>query len=148
MIIMDDGIRLSAVLERPTQEPCPLVIFLHGFTSSKDRPHSVASCEAMREAGYATLRMDLYGHGESEGEFRDQTLNRWISNAMATVRWAEAQDWVTEIWLSGHSQGGLVAALAAGKAPERIRGLLPDTAIRVELCHRTETEREIRITRP
>ncbi len=31
--------------------------------------------------------------------------------------------------------------------PERIRGLLPDTAIRVELFHRSETEREIRITK-
>ena len=31
--------------------------------------------------------------------------------------------------------------------PERIRGLLPDTAIRVELAHRSETEREIRITK-
>lgn len=32
--------------------------------------------------------------------------------------------------------------------PERIRGLLPDTAIRVELAHRSENEREIRIVRP
>ncbi len=32
--------------------------------------------------------------------------------------------------------------------PERIRGLLPDTAIRVELAHRSENEREIRIIRP
>lgn len=32
--------------------------------------------------------------------------------------------------------------------PERIRGLLPDTAIRVELRHRAENEREIRIVRP
>ena len=124
MDIMDDGIRLSAVLERPLQEAGPLVIFLHGFTSSKDRPHNVASCEAMREAGFATLRMDLYGHGESGGEFRSHTLNRWVSNALAAVRWAEGQDWVTEIWLSGHSQGGLAAALTAGQAPERIRGLI------------------------
>ena len=138
MIIMDDGIRLSAVLERPAKEPGPLVIFLHGFTSSKDRPHNVASCEAMREAGYATLRMDLYGHGESEGQFRDHTLNRWISNALAAVRWAEAQGWVTEIWLSGHSQGGLVAALAAGQAPERIRGMiLRAPAFMIPECART-----------
>lgn len=31
--------------------------------------------------------------------------------------------------------------------PERIRGLLPDTALRVELRHRSEHEREIRIIR-
>ena len=45
--ILDDGIELRAVLERPTQELCPLVIVLHGFTSSKDRAHTVAACEAM-----------------------------------------------------------------------------------------------------
>ena len=32
--------------------------------------------------------------------------------------------------------------------PERIAGLLPDTAIRVELRHRSEDEREIRILVP
>ena len=45
--IMDDGIQLRAVLERPDQERRPLVIVLHGFTSSKDRAHTVAACEAM-----------------------------------------------------------------------------------------------------
>ena len=124
MFLTDHGIRLSAVLERPNEAPGPLVIFLHGFTSSKDRPHNVASCEAMREAGFATLRVDLYGHGESDGAFRRHTLNHWVSNAMAAVAWAEEQDWVTEVWLSGHSQGGLTAALAAGQAPEHIRGLI------------------------
>ena len=39
-------------------------------------------------------------------------------------------------------------AISLVEWPERIRGLLPDTAIRVELRHRTESEREIRITRP
>ncbi len=124
MVIMDGGIPLQAVMERPTDRPAPLLIFLHGFTSSKDRPHNIAFCEAVREAGFATLRMDMYGHGESGGRFRDHTLTHWVSNALAAVRWAEAQDWVTEVWLAGHSQGGLTAALAAGEAPERVRGLI------------------------
>ena len=55
--VTDDGIRLVGILERPSAEPGPLVLVLHGFTSSKDRPHTIAACEAMREAGFATLRM-------------------------------------------------------------------------------------------
>ena len=39
-------------------------------------------------------------------------------------------------------------AISLVEWPDRIRGLLPDTAIRVELRHRTETEREIVITPP
>lgn len=122
--IMDDGIPLCAVLERPEAERCPLVIYLHGFTSSKDRPHGVAACKAMREAGFATLRVDLYGHGESGGAFRAHTLHKWISNTLAVLRWAQAQPFVTELWLSGHSQGGLTAALVGGMAPDLVHGLI------------------------
>ena len=124
MTIFDDGIQLSAVLERPNREKSPLAVFFHGFTSSKDRPHNIASCEAMREAGCATLRLDLYGHGESGGEFQNHTLYKWISNAMAAIRFARSLDFVTDIYLSGHSQGGLLAALAAGMAPDHVKGLI------------------------
>ena len=124
MEIYDDGIRLSAVLERPHQQPSPLVIFIHGFTSSKEKPHSIAACEAMRDAGCATLRMDMYGHGESGGEFRKHTLYKWISNIMAAIDWARSQDFVTDIYLSGHSQGGLAAALAASLERDRVKGLI------------------------
>ena len=121
---MDDGIELCAVLERPQAERCPLVIVLHGFTSTKDKPHTLAACRAMRAAGFATLRFDLYGHGESGGEFRQHTLHKWISNTLAVLHAARRLDFVTEIWLSGHSQGGLTAALAGGMAPDLVRGLI------------------------
>ena len=39
-------------------------------------------------------------------------------------------------------------AISLVEWPERIRGLLPDTAIRVELRHRSEHEREINVARP
>ena len=121
---MDDGIELRAVLERPEAARCPLVIVLHGFTSTKDKAHTLAACGAMRAAGFATLRFDLYGHGESGGEFRQHTLHKWISNTLAVLHAARRLDFVTEIWLSGHSQGGLTAALAGGMAPDLVRGLI------------------------
>ena len=125
MFISDDGIRLSLELEKPEgADRCPLAILLHGFTSAKDRPHTILAARAMREAGFATIRMDLYGHGESGGEFRKHTLWKWISNTMAAIAYARNLDFVTEVWLSGHSQGGLVAALAAGMEPDRIGGLI------------------------
>lgn len=122
--IMDDGVRLQAVLEKPEGCSCPLVIFLHGFTSNKEKPHAIASCEAMREVGFATLRVDLYGHGESGGEFKKHTLYKWISNALAVIDFARRLDFVTDIYLSGHSQGGLTAALVGGMMPDRVRGLI------------------------
>lgn len=124
MFIQDDEIRLSAILEKPENaEGCPLVIVLHGFTSAKDRPHTVRAAAAMREAGFATLRMDLYGHGESDGEFRNHTLHKWISNVMAAIDWARGEGY-TDLYLSGHSQGGLVATMAGSMEADRIRGLI------------------------
>ncbi len=124
LTIMDD-IRLSAVLETPEGAPegGPLVILLHGLTSAKDRPHTLLAAQAMREAGFATLRFDLYGHGESGGEFRKHTLPKWISNTLAVIDHVRGLGY-TDLWLSGHSQGGLVAALVAGMEADRIRGLI------------------------
>ena len=125
MFVPDGGITLSAVLETPDNLPdtdrCPLVIILHGFGSAKNRIHTIQSAEAMRDAGFATLRLDLFGHGESGGEFRKHTLYHWISNTMAVIDSVRAQGW-TDLYLSGHSQGGLVAALVAGMETDRIRG--------------------------
>ena len=122
--IMDDSIPLSAVLERPVQGRCPLAIVLHGFTSTKDRSHTVAACRVMQEAGFATLRFDLYGHGESGGEFRQHTLYKWISNTLAVLDYARSLDFTSDIYLSGHSQGGLTAALVGGMAPDLVKGLI------------------------
>ena len=124
MVIYDDGIQLNAVLEKPEGvDSCPLVILLHGFTSAMDRPHNLMAAAAMREAGFATLRFDLYGHGTSGGEFRKHTLWKWISNTMAVIDHCRELGY-TEVYLSGHSQGGLVAALVAGMEADRIRGLI------------------------
>ena len=127
MIIPDDGISLSAVLETPEgigeAEKLPLVVILHGFGSAKNRIHTLQAAEAMRDAGFATLRLDLFGHGESGGEFRRHTLYKWIGNTLTVIGHMRSLGY-TDLYLSGHSQGGLVAALAAGMEPDRIRGLI------------------------
>ena len=125
--INDDKIRLNAVLDMPqgAGAKCPLVIIIHGFTGHSEEPHIVGVSRTMNELGYATLRVDMYGHGKSEGIFHDHTLLKWMTNAMTVIDYARSLPFVTDLYLCGHSQGGLTVMLAAGMKHEYIKGLIP-----------------------
>ncbi len=127
MYILDDGIKLNAKIDMPKDgaEKCPLCIIIHGFTGHMEERHIIAVQEAMNELGVATLRVEMYGHGGSDGEFRNHTLYKWLTNAMAAVDYARSLDFVTDIYLCGHSQGGLTSMLLAGMERDRIKALLP-----------------------
>ena len=127
MIITDDNIRLMATLDMPADHPekCPLVIVIHGFTGYSEERHISAVAQTMNEMGYATLRVDMYGHGKSDGEFRDHTLFKWMTNAMTVIDFARTLPFVTDLYLCGHSQGGLTVMLAAGLKHDFIRGIMP-----------------------
>ena len=127
MYILDDGIRLNAILDMPAGNPerCPLAIVIHGFTGNSEEPHIVAVSRMFNELGLATLRVDMYGHGKSDGQFRDHTLFKWMNNAMAVIDYAVKLDSVTDIYLCGHSQGGLTVMLTAALEHDRIKGIIP-----------------------
>lgn len=127
MFIMDDGIKLNAKLDMPKEHPekCPLVIVIHGFTGHMEERHIIAVSEALNEIGYATLRVDMYGHGNSEGSFRDHTLYKWLTNAMTVIDYARKLDFVTDLYLCGHSQGGLTVMLAGAIKHDVIKGIIP-----------------------
>ena len=126
MILMDDGIALRTQLDMPKFSPdrCPLVIILHGFTGHMEERHLTAVSSMLNEIGFATLRADLYGHGQSGGEFRNHTLHKWLSNVMALVDYAKALPFASDLYLCGHSQGGLTAMLAAAMERDVIKGLI------------------------
>ena len=127
MFIVDDGIRLNAKLDLPEtgKEKCPLVIVIHGFTGHMEERHILAVSEMFRSIGCATLRVDMYGHGHSDGSFRDHTLYKWLTNAMTVIDYARGLEFVSDLYLCGHSQGGLTVMLAAALKHELIRGIIP-----------------------
>ena len=127
MFIVDDGIRLNAKLDLPEtgKEKCPLVIVIHGFTGHMEERHILAVSEMFRSIGCATLRVDMYGHGHSDGSFRDHTLYKWLTNAMTVIDYARGLEFVSDLYLCGHSQGGLTVMLAAALKRDVIRGIIP-----------------------
>ena len=123
-----DGIRLHAKLDRPegTKDgKGPLCILIHGFTGHMEEDHIIAAQRAMNEAGVSVLRAEMYGHGGSDGEFRDHTLFKWVTCALAVVAYAKKLDFVTDLYLSGHSQGGLLTMLTGGMCADDFKAILP-----------------------
>ncbi len=127
MYILDDGIRLNAQLDMPEhfEGKCPLVIVIHGFTGHMEERHITAVSAMFNEIGCATLRVDMYGHGHSDGRFRDHTLYKWLTNAMTVIDYGRSLPFVTGIYLCGHSQGGLTVILAAAMKRDVVKGLMP-----------------------
>ena len=121
-----DGIPLHAKLDKPFSEgKGPLCILIHGFTGHMEEPHIIAAQKAMNDAGVAVLRVEMYGHGKSGGEFRNHTIYKWVTNALAVVHYAKSLDFVTDLYLSGHSQGGFLTMLVAGMCADDFKAILP-----------------------
>src|SRR5262249_15509415 len=68
---LSDDFRLAGVLGSPDGvtrgERRPAFMLLHGFGSTKDSGGMVAAATLLEGLGYATLRFDMRGCGESEG---------------------------------------------------------------------------------
>ena len=143
--IADDGIRLHLKLDFPREnggesigkgrgafsaqteeaEKLPLMILVHGFTGDMEERHITAVQRTANEEGFAVLRAEMYGHGRSGGEFRDHTLMKWIGNILTVIDYARTLDFVSDIYLCGHSQGGLLTMLAAAMERDRLKAILP-----------------------
>ncbi len=126
MYIDCDGIKLNAYLDMPKEniEKCPLCIIIHGFTGHSEERHIVAVQKALNEIGVATLRADMYGHGKSDGKFEDHTLFKWLTNILAVIDYAKKLDFVTDIYMAGHSQGGLSVLLAAAMERDIVKAIM------------------------
>ena len=121
------GLTLRGVLEKKSAAPAPLVLMLHGFGGNMDaRPGGYFQewSDALTAAGLATLRLDFNGHGQSEGCFRDMTPFNEIEDAAVFLRYAMTLPDVTEIYVLGHSQGGVIAGMLAGYYHDVVKKLV------------------------
>jgi alpha/beta superfamily hydrolase len=120
---------LRGMIHRPgeaARRRVPCVVFLHGFTGDRMESHwiFVKCARALAKQGIASLRFDFYGSGESEGEFREVTLQGEISDARVAVEFSRRQKGIDarRLGLCGLSLGGAVAACVA--SPLRVQVLV------------------------
>lgn len=127
--IDDDGIKLHAKLDMPAGREegskCPLVIIIHGLTGHMEERHIVAIAEQFNDMGMATLRAEMYGHGKSGGDFHEHNLFKWLNNAMTVTDYAKSLDFVTDLYLCGHSQGGITTILLGAMKSSDFKAIMP-----------------------
>lgn len=122
--IKRDGLTLRGIMEKPEADKCPAVIIFHGFMGHCDDElfNSIAkSCVA---AGIAVIRFDFDGHGKSDGDFSDMNVMSEILDAAKIMDYTRSLDFVTDIYIVGHSQGGVVGSMTAGYYRECVKKLV------------------------
>lgn len=110
------GQRLSAMVHVPCpdSEKRPVIIICHGFTGDKIGMNqmNVKLSAALESAGYASVRFDYLGSGDSDGDFATDTLiSGWQTDTANVVNWTCGQPELAgrPIVLYGHSLSGLIA---------------------------------------
>ncbi|MBI3358194.1 MAG: hypothetical protein HY037_01185 [Nitrospirae bacterium] len=61
------GEQTAVVLTQPSEKTKRIVLLIHGFMSNKDSDSNLELTKRLLTKGIATVRLDLFGHGESDG---------------------------------------------------------------------------------
>lgn len=114
-----DGLTLAGILRLPEGEarrPRAAFIVLHGFGSNKQAGNVLAPCELLDSLGYATLRFDMRGCGDSEGEPGRLICLEQVADTRNALSYLAGRPEIdgARIALLGSSFGAAVAVYAAG----------------------------------
>jgi putative CocE/NonD family hydrolase len=133
-IPLPDGTRLAARLWLPEgarQSPVPAVL--------EYIPYRKGDATALRDnalhaplaaRGYACIRVDMRGSGESDGLLLDEYSAREQEDGLAVIDWIAAQDWCDgAVAMVGKSWGGVIALLLAGHGPPALKTVVPVGAV-------------------
>ena len=126
-IPMPDGITLSARLWRPeTGAPVPAILEMIPY---RKRDGTAARDEAIHPwlaaKGYACLRVDLRGSGDSEGILTDEYTAEELADACAVIAWASAQPWCDgAVGMMGKSWGAFNALQVAALQPPALKAVI------------------------
>jgi dienelactone hydrolase len=96
----------------------PAVLLLHGFASQKNEVGDMYRrlARALAERGYASLRIDFAGSGDSEQPFLNLTYPGMVADARAALEWLISRPETIDdrIGVHGFSLGSMVGATVAG----------------------------------
>jgi uncharacterized protein len=129
LIPLSDGVRLAARLWLPEDaeaEPVPAILEYIPYrkrdgTRARDEPmHGWFAAQ-----GYAAIRVDLRGSGESDGHLADEYLTQELNDACEVIAWLSRQPWCNGlVGMMGKSWGGFNALQTAALRPPALSAII------------------------
>ena len=120
------GVRLAGTITFPHGKgPFPAALLISG-SGPNDRDETILGhkpflvlADTLTRAGIAVLRVDKRGVGHSTGDFSVATMADFASDGLAGIAYLKTRGEVdpTRIGVIGHSEGGEVAPMVAGRDP-------------------------------
>ena len=120
-----DGLRLAGTLVTPEQLSDRAAVLVHGGGVTREEGGFFTRLAAgLAEAGVASLRFDLRGHGESEGRQEELTLAAILNDIRVALAHVRESTGASRLSLLGASFSGGVCAYYAAKRPDTIDRLV------------------------
>jgi esterase/lipase len=120
------GFLLDARLDVPAdidiKKITTFITFCHCFTCSKETITTFRLSRLLAENGYAVLRFDFTGLGNSEGDFSTTTFSTTQDDLRCAIDFLQAHYCVPE-FLMGHSLGG-TTALSIAQDYDSVKGIV------------------------
>jgi hypothetical protein len=128
-IPMPDGVRLAARIWLPEDaEQHPVAAILE-YIPYRKRDSVRARDEQIYPYfaghGYAGIRVDIRGSGDSEGVLRDEYLQRELDDGVSILNWLEQQPWCNgKVGMMGISWGGFNGLQIATMRPPQLKAII------------------------
>ncbi|WP_406447300.1 CocE/NonD family hydrolase [Streptomyces sp. NBC_01613] len=126
-IPLADGTLLYARVWRPlTDEPVPALLeYLPYRLTDWTAPRDHQRHPWYAGHGYASVRVDVRGHGNSEGMPTDEYSATELADGVAVVNWLAEQPWCDgKVGMFGISWGGFNSLQIAALAPEPLKAVV------------------------
>ncbi len=116
------GNTLAGLIEKPDSEPLATALMAHCFTCGKDIAAASRIARALVKQGFAVMRFDFTGLGNSDGDFANTNFTSNVNDLIAAADFLRYEHLPPSI-LIGHSLGGTAVLNAASAIPES-RGIV------------------------
>lgn len=128
-IVLSDGTRLAATIWLPEDAEADPVPAILEYLPYRRRDGTVLRDRQMHAYfaghGYASVRVDMRGSGDSDGVLKDEYLPQEQADAVEVIAWLARQPWCSgSVGMMGISWGGFNSLQVASHRPPALKAII------------------------